>query len=155
MSMTANPADTQRVYMGGPLLWVSDDGGTTFARVPPPGDFNDRQPASPHGDYWELTVDPVNPAILYAGSDGGLYRSSNQGLAGTWTFISEGIANLEMYDLALAGTASGRAISGTQDNGTILYNGSPVWDHLPHSDSDLGRVIFGGDGGGVTVDPTD
>lgn len=149
-TMTANPADWQRVYMGYQLLWVSQDGGDTFARVPPAlADENDRQPNSPHGDYWELAVDPVNPAILYAGSDGGIYQSSNHGLTGTWTFIGEGITNAEMYDLALANTVVPRAISGTQDNGNILYTGSLLWDHIPSSQ------IQGGDGAGVAIDPTD
>jgi photosystem II stability/assembly factor-like uncharacterized protein len=149
-TMTANPADWQRVYMGYQLLWVSQDGGDTFARVPPTAaDENDRQPNSPHGDYWELTIDPSNPATLFAGSDGGIYRSTNHGAAGTWTFIGEGITNAEMYDLALANTITPRAISGTQDNGNILYSGGLVWDHIPASQ------IQGGDGGGVAVDPTD
>jgi hypothetical protein len=150
VAMTANPADWQRVYMGYQLLWVSQDGGDTFARVPPTsGDQNDRQPNSPHGDYWELVVDSSSPATLYAGSDGGIYRSSNHGFTGSWAFIGEGITNAEMFDLALANTVAPRAISGTQDNGNILYTGGPVWDHIPSSQ------IQGGDGGGVAIDPTD
>ena len=149
-TMTANPADWHRVYMGYQLLWVSQDGGDTFARVPPTSaDENDRQPNSPHGDYWELVVDPSNPATLYAGSDGGIYRSSNHGFTGTWAFIGEGITNAEMYDLALANSVAPRAISGTQDNGNILYTGGLLWDHIPSSQ------IQGGDGGGVAIDPTD
>jgi hypothetical protein len=37
------------VHFGGPLRWVSSDGGGHFVKVPTTE--NDRQPASPHGDY--------------------------------------------------------------------------------------------------------
>jgi hypothetical protein len=145
--MGVDPTDWKTIYLGGQLFWTSADGGDSFTNVPKTN--NDRQPASPHGDYWELVIDPDDPAILYAGSDGGIFRSTDHGKEGTWEFIGEGIKNAEMYDLALANTKTTRAISGTQDNGTILYDGAIVWDHIPHSD------IMGGDGAAVAIDPTD
>jgi hypothetical protein len=41
-----------------------------------------------------MVVDPVNPAILYAGSDRGIYRSSNHGFTGSWAFIGKGSPTL-------------------------------------------------------------
>ncbi len=144
--LASDPAETDQVYVGGGPLWVSSNGGQTFTVVPLA--WNDRQPASPHGDYWELVTDPTNHKVLFVGTDGGIYRSSNHGIEGSWTFIGEGISNAEMYDIALASTVD-RAISGTQDNGNILYTGNLVWDHRPLD------AIYGGDGGAVAVDPTD
>ena len=152
--MGVDPTDWKVVYLGGQLFWTSSDGGNSFTKVPavlpPPNgcDTNDRQPASPHGDYWELAIDPNNPAIIYAGSDGGIFRSTDHGKEKTWEFIGEGIRNAEMYDLTLANTKTVRAISGVQDNGTILYESTMVWDHIPHS------AIMGGDGASVAIDPT-
>ena len=139
--MGVDPIDWRTVYLGGPLFWISSDGGDNFTQVPKSG--NDRQPASPHGDYWELVVDPNDPATLYAGSDGGIFRSTDYGKQDTWQFIGEGITNVEMYDLALANTWSRRAICGIQDNGTILYNGTLVWQQLR-----------GGDGAAVAIEAT-
>src|SRR5262249_12914913 len=139
--MGVDAMDWNTVYLGGQLFWISADGGDNFIQVPASG--NDRQPASAHGDYWELVVDPKDPAILYAGSDGGIFRSTDHGKKGTWHFIGEGITNVEMYDLALANTWSSRAISGVQDNGVILYNGNLVW-----------QQISGGDGAAVAIDAT-
>lgn len=139
--MGMDPTDWKTVYLGGQLFWISSDGGDSFAQIPASG--NDRQPASAHGDYWELVVDPKDPAILYAGSDGGIFRSTDHGKQGTWQFIGEGITNVEMYDLALANTWNSRAISGIQDNGLILYNGTLVW-----------QQIRGGDGAAVAIDAT-
>lgn len=81
LSLVANPVDSKTVQTGGPLLFVTDDGGTSFTQVPLVE--NDRQPASPHGDYWELTTDPTDPSVLFAGSDGGLFRSTDHGKEGT------------------------------------------------------------------------
>ena len=148
--MGVDPTDWKVVYLGGQLFWTSSDGGDNFTQVP--ANQNDRQPASPHGDYWELVVDPKDPAILYAGSDGGIFRSTDHGKQGTWQFIGEGITNVEMYDLALANTWSSRAISGTQDNGTILYHGTLVWEHIPSSGPQV--AIMGGDGAAVTIEAT-
>jgi len=155
--MAADPADPQRVYLGGGPLWVSANGGAGFTLVPTA--FNDRQPGSAHGDYWELVTDPTNSAVLYAGTDGGIYKSSNHGAEGSWSFIGEGITNVEMYDLALA-TPADQAIAGVQDSGNIRYSGSLVWGHMPDNqytdeknNVDIG--IFGGDGAGVAIDPTD
>jgi hypothetical protein len=154
--LAADPAETDQVYVGGGPLWVSSDGGEKFVTVPTTD--NDRQPASPHGDYWELVTHPTNHAVLYVGTDGGIYESSNHGAEGTWTFIGAGISIAEMYDIALADTAAVRAISGTQDNGNILYTGNLEWVHLPVDryrnppyDDDLG--IYGGDGAAVAIDP--
>jgi photosystem II stability/assembly factor-like uncharacterized protein len=139
--MGVDPVDWQTLYLGGPFFWISSDGGKNFTKVPLTG--NDRQPASAHGDYWELVVDPKDSATLYAGSDGGIFRSTDHGKENTWQFIGEGITNVEMYDLALANTWSSRAISGIQDNGVILYNGTLVWQQLS-----------GGDGAAVAIDAT-
>jgi hypothetical protein len=145
-----DPIDWKTVYLGGPFFWISSDGGDNFTQIP--ASQNDRQPASPHGDYWELVVDPINPAVLYAGSDGGIYRSTDHGKEGTWEFIGQGIANVEMYDLALANTWTSRAISGTQDNGTILYHGTLVWEHIPSSGPQVD--IMGNDGAAVAIEAT-
>ena len=145
--MGVDPVNWKSVYLGGPLFWVSQDGGDKFTKVPTVA--NDRQPASPHGDYWDLAVNPLNPATVYAASDGGFYVSSNHGLENTWTFKANGITNAEMYDIALANTQVRRAISGTQDNGNILYTGKVVWDHIPPT------LTVGGDGAAVAIDSKD
>lgn len=144
--IAADPINNDLVFIGGPLLYISEIGVTPFTAVPPAQ--NDRQPASAHGDYWELTFDPTNPQRVFAGSDGGIYLSTNHGQTGSWSFIGDGITNVEMYDVAQAATQPGRLIAGTQDNGNILYSGGLTWDHIPP------QQIQGGDGAAVAIDPT-
>jgi sortilin (neurotensin receptor 3) len=142
-----DPRDPNRVFLGGPLLFISQIGVTTFTRVPDVE--NDRVPASGHGDYWDLVFDPIDPLVVYGASDGGVFRSSKRGETGSWAFIGAGITNAEMYSVAQAATFPGRLLAGTQDNGNIRYTGDPVWDHIPLDQ------VQGGDGGAVAIDPTD
>jgi hypothetical protein len=144
--LAADPSNPNLVLLGGPLLYISEIGVTPFTRVPPVE--NDRQPASPHGDYWELVFDPTNSQYVFTGSDGGIYRSTNHGQTDSWSFIGDGITNVEIYDIALARTEPSRILAGTQDNGNILYSANLVWDHIPPDQ------VQGGDGAAVAIDPT-
>lgn len=151
-TMAVDPFDENFVYLGGPLFWVSADGGSNFDRVPQPGPSsqptNDFLPASGHGDYKSIVIDPLEADSVYAVSDGGIYRSSDRGQGNTWEFIGEGLSNTEIYDIALAATDPTRVLAGTQDNGTILYGGSTVWQHIFPGG-------IGGDGASVAIDPAD
>ena len=143
MILGADPSEPDRVYQGGPYFYISSSGGSNPIRIP--GSGNDRQPDSAHGDYHGFAIDPTDPNVIYAGTDGGLYRSPSKGDVGTWSFISPGVTNAELYDLAQAGPGP-LIISGTQDNGTIRYSGRPIWDHI------YPGPPFGGDGGVVAID---
>jgi hypothetical protein len=129
----ADPVDPNFVYATGTSFRVSTDGGMSFAVI-----------KGPHDDHHAFATDPNNPAIIYTGCDGGVYKSTNRGAAGSWTFIGKGMTITEFYDLADAATDPDLLIGGTQDNGTIRYRRpSTVWEH-----------IRGGDGAGVEIDPT-
>jgi photosystem II stability/assembly factor-like uncharacterized protein len=132
-----DPEDPDYVYAAGTELWVSDNGGSWFHRIP------ENTPDTPHADYQGFAVDPSNPDIIYVGTDGGIYRSSARGLK-EWTFVGRGIANTEFYDIAGSVTNPRLVIGGTQDNGTARYDaGSTGW-----------ALILDGDGAGVDIDPT-
>jgi photosystem II stability/assembly factor-like uncharacterized protein len=47
-----------------------------------------------------LAIDPQRPSILYAGTTGGAYRSTNGGA--TWTKINNGLIPAEILDASLA-----------------------------------------------------
>ena len=130
----ADPLDPRYVYAMGVDFFVSTDGGMTFNKS-----------IGPHADHHGLAPDPGSPTAIYVVGDGGIYRSSNRGAQGTWQFVGEGIANVEFYDIAHAATRPERVIGGTQDNGTVLYDGaSTVW-----------REVWDGDGATVDIDATD
>jgi hypothetical protein len=136
----ADPTDARFVYLGGTDFWRSTDGGTTFARSSGYGTPS----GSAHADHHAFAVDPANAATIYTLNDGGIYRSTNRGQPGSWVFIGDGLAIGEFYDHALSRTDAALVIGGTQDNGTLKYDGSStVW-----------KMILGGDGATVDIDPT-
>ena len=128
--MGVDPANPSIVYVLSAQFLRSTDGGASVAPVS--GDTHECQ---------KFAVNPVTSGVIYLGRDSGLFRSPDRGT--TWAQIGGGIANVEFYDGALAATDSPMMIGGTQDNGTIKYNGtSTVWNE-----------IQGGDGATVAIDP--
>jgi hypothetical protein len=132
--LNVDPDNPSRVAATGKRLFVSTDGGFTFT-IPDP---------QPHVDHHAWVYDPLDASTVFAGSDGGFYRSDNDGLAGSWSFLGEGIANAELYDLADSATSSRVLFAGSQDNGAFEYLGNTVW-----------RRKTGGDIEMVEIDPTD
>ena len=151
--LAVDPQNPQTVYLAGPQLSMSINGGVNFTDIPTPGK-EDRQPDGPHGDYHGWMFDPSHSGIVYAATDGGIYRSTDHGKEGSWAFIGEGITNAEMYDIAGAATPPRRLFAGTQDNGTMLYSGSVIWDHIfPAQPTALAPCAgCGGDGALVDID---
>ena len=73
MSIFADPANANTVYVVEvDALWVSHDGGRTFAKL-----------HTPHGDNHIVWIDPKNPNVLLEGNDGGATVSTDGGL--TWS----------------------------------------------------------------------
>lgn len=129
--MGVDPANPSIVYALSAQFLRSTDGGASFS--PTSGDTHECQ---------KFAVDPVTPGVIYLGRDSGFFRSPDRGT--TWAQIGGGIANVEFYDGALAATDPSMMIGGTQDNGTIKYNGtSTVWNEIQR-----------GDGATVAIDPT-
>jgi len=85
-----------------------------------------------HPDQHCLTFSPSNSKIIYAGNDGGIYRSANSGAS--WTALNKGLGITEMEYLASDPNTWKWLMTGTQDNGTIRFTGSTVWDHIADGD---------------------
>jgi len=139
--MWANPADPGFVYLGGTDFWRSTNSGGSFSDV---ASLGGPQPGA-HSDHHFFAADPTSPKVIYTLNDGSIYRSSDRGKASSFAWVGQGLRNGEYYDHALAKTDPDLVIGGTQDNGTLKHG----------SASDVWRMIQGGDGATVAVDPTD
>ncbi len=123
----ADSSDPNTVYITGVNLYRSSDGGVTFSAL-----------SGTHADNHIFMNDPVTAGVIYAGDDGGIYKSTDRG--NTWNFFAEGAANTEFYDIADAPTAANIVIGGLQDNGVVKYDASStIWNQI------------GGFGDGATV----
>ncbi len=155
-----DPVNPAVVWSGGVDLFRSDDGGANWGLA---SHWNNKpQPNYAHADQHVLVFHPQYDGganqVLFAGNDGGLWRTSNARAATAigakapcnlnsqvnWTTLNHSYAVTQFYHgLPLPDGAS--YIGGTQDNGTLKgADGAGLngW-----------TTILSGDGGFVAVDP--
>jgi CARDB len=111
----AHPADSAVLFKAGIGFCRSGDGGNTMTRIGPL-----------HADQHVIAASVGNPAVMYEGDDGGLFRSDDKGL--TWRFVGEGLAVTELLDVDQGGVAPRVFLGGAQDNAFFSWDGqSPEW----------------------------
>ena len=125
----AAPAnDAGRVYIGAIDTFRGTLTGTTWQWK----NVTTQGPNSVHPDQHCLAFAPGNDNVIYAGNDGGLYRSANSGA--TWKALNTGLGICEIEYLAGDPGTWQWLLAGTQDNGTMTYTGSLTWTHVADGD---------------------
>lgn len=128
------------VYLGAIEAYRGDLAGSTWTWLT----ISNHSGMGIHPDQHAIAFEPGNPNKIYAGCDGGLFRSADRG--NSWVHCNNGLVITEFEYIAQNVGSSRWLIGGTQDNGTDRWVGSPSWDH-----------VADGDGGFVAVnynDPT-
>lgn len=126
--VAAPPDNKGMVYLGA----IDTVRGTLSGRTWTWKNITTQGANSIHPDQHCLTFVPGHSATIYAGNDGGIYRSVNNG--GAWTALNKGLAITEIEYLASDPNTWKWLMAGTQDNGTIRYTGSDVWGHIADGD---------------------
>jgi hypothetical protein len=129
-ALRTHPTDPNTFIYGGLKLWRSTDGGASFSQVGSP---------SVHPDHHDIVyADSGNLDLLYSANDGGFYYSLNGG--NSWISGNYDLQTAQFYSIAAdteqeAGALdTSSVIGGTQDNGTNLFSGPRVWQHVLDSD---------------------
>jgi photosystem II stability/assembly factor-like uncharacterized protein len=157
-----DPADADTVWLGGVDVFRSLDGGLNWN----PASWWWGSAGSPgfvHADQHNLVFDPKRSNILYSLNDGGVFVTRNaRAYTPTddlaicfpdrpnplrWQSLNNGYGVTQFYHGAPFPGDPGRYLGGTQDNGTVMGSdagGENGW-----------RMILGGDGAYVAVDPRD
>lgn len=133
LSLAVSKTNAEEVYTGGVNIWKSTNGGTSLSIVAHWYGANNKPYV--HADVHCLRFSPSN--VLYAGTDGGVSNTSNGG--SSWTTINNGFSIGQMYRLSASVTNPAEVITGWQDNGTNLLNGT--W-----------KQVVGGDGMDCIID---
>ena len=132
--------DNQTIHLGGAagnsaancgsnVMKRSLNGGTTWAS----------NNATLHADEHALAIAPSNPQIVYTGSDGGIWRSTNNG--NTWqTLNTVDFSATQFQGVAVHPYDRNFMIGGTQDNGTICFAADGTVSHC--RDGDGGYAII-------------
>jgi hypothetical protein len=149
MEIAVNPADKERIYIGGQFsvyqgIAVNNNGNVGWNFYPISNWFSatsfDDQYI--HADHHRIIFHPDNPNIMYVGTDGGVYQTKtarrNYPDLPEFTQLNKGYNVTQFF--SIAGGLDGSVLGGTQDNGTIYvdFNGNSQLQ---------GREVSGGDGG--------
>ncbi len=135
--IAVHPKDPKLVFLGGVPLLRSTDGGETYSNISISQDLG----PGLHADQHDIAFDPNDSDTIYIANDGGVSRSRD--LGDHWRPLNQGLATLQFQSIASHPTDKEIAIGGTQDNGTLLYQGKPEWLN-----------IDSGDGGESAIDIT-
>ncbi|HEY3086250.1 MAG TPA: hypothetical protein VGK28_12430, partial [Candidatus Dormibacteraeota bacterium] len=153
----ADPSNSNIVYAGGQVS--SAGGGGAFFRSTDGGQHWINLSYNQHADFHAMAINPVNPAQVLIGNDGGVSFSNDRGgrnagepvTQNSWQNLNgRGLQITQFTSIATvpqvpAGLNSERFWGGTQDNGTQRKSvNSQTWFD-----------VAGGDGGQVLVDQSD
>jgi hypothetical protein len=94
-----------------------------------------------HPDNHAFAFHPRNNLVIYAGNDGGIYKSIDGGTSWNDT-INEGLCITQFEFMDQHPTSDAVVFGGTQDNGTQQFRNNSVFYHAAD-----------GDGGYVAIDP--
>ncbi|MEW6322055.1 MAG: glycosyl hydrolase [Acidobacteriota bacterium] len=150
-----DPTSDRRIYVLGASMFVSDDGGRTFAD-PVSGREGPNQAMSPtydvgvHGDHHALWINPANPKHLILGNDGGLYYSFDGSI--TWDKVNN-LPLGQFYGIGVDMATPYNIYGGLQD--THSFGGPSATRHYLGILNEDWVQINTGDGMYAQVDPTD
>jgi len=136
LALTVSDTDENVVFVGVLDVWKSTDGGDDFSQL---NQWN--QPNSPSYTHADIHLLKYIDGKFFAGTDGGIYRSENDGT--NFTDLTENLAISQFYKISVAVQNSGNIAGGLQDNGGYAL-----------SDNEW-KNYFGADGMDCAVNPTD
>jgi photosystem II stability/assembly factor-like uncharacterized protein len=143
-TLIVDPSNPSVVYAGGaagpafgepPAVIRSADGGVTWSDLDLTG-----VAVTPHADHHGIAFD-ANGNLL-DGNDGGLFRLDSASPV-AWSDLNGNLNTIQFEGGDISPTGPNVAIGGSQDNGTMLYSGDPLWSQTD-----------GGDGGWAKFSPT-
>jgi photosystem II stability/assembly factor-like uncharacterized protein len=99
-----DPKDSNIVYKGGLLGSISRDGGKTFQNL-----------GAMHADIHDFAIDPIDTKRIYVATDGGVYRSWNNGSS---LDMVKDLPVSQFYHVTLDNQEPYNVYGGLQDNGS-------------------------------------
>jgi photosystem II stability/assembly factor-like uncharacterized protein len=136
-NLIVDPKNENKIFKPDGPLMLSVNGGRSFSSV-----------ANTHGDNHDLWIDPADTNVIYAGDDGGFWRSDDGGTR--WRHLMN-LPVSQFYHVSLDNDNPYHVYGGLQDNsswvGDSSYPGGVTnsrWENM-----------YGGDGFWMFEDPAD
>ena len=135
LNIAVSPTTPDIVYLSSVSIWKA-------VRNPTTDNWVIKDIGKPiHPDNHAFAFDPINSSVIYAGNDGGIYKSNDGG--DTWSdVINEGLCTTQFEYMEQHPNSDAVVLAGTQDNGTVQFRNSTAFN-----------ICAGGDGGFVDIDP--
>jgi hypothetical protein len=143
MSPAMDPTNSNIIYLGGAANADTNPARATcrsnvLTRTLDCTNFS-RIDTGLHADTHAVAVAPSNPSVVYFGSDGGVWRSSNQGT--TWQSINTaGFQATQFQSVAVHPSDRNFSIGGTQDNGTNFFRPDGTWTRADFGDGGFALI---------------
>ena len=134
LALAVSATNANEIYTGCLNIWKSVDGGATMTKV-----NNWNVPASASYSHADIHFLRFFGSNLYAGTDGGIYKSSNSGV--NFTSLTTGLQISQFYKVAVSKQSAGNMVGGLQDNGGHAFSNNG-W-----------KNYYGADGMDTGVDP--
>jgi photosystem II stability/assembly factor-like uncharacterized protein len=117
------------VYVAGQYnVFVSEDEGTTWK------EYDCSTPGTDHGIPIRLTVDPVDPDIVYINNyNGGVFKSIDRGK--TWNVASNGYTGAHVYDMAVDPNKPSIVYAVDRVGPFKSYTGGKNWTGINYGDA--------------------
>ena len=160
LAITASSVNPEIVYVGVLDIWKSTNGGNNFTKINEW--FNPNQNSYTHADIHFLRF--FNNK-LYAGTDGGIYVSDDEGL--NFIDFTKNLAISQFYKIAVSQKTDNTVVGGLQDNGGFTlsnnqwlnYHGgdgmeaaiNPLNDNILYGFMQRGQNLFISNDGGLSL----
>lgn len=134
MALAVSDTNENEVYVGVLNIWKTTNSGSTFTKM-----NNWSSPSSPSYTHADIHLLRFFNGQLFAGTDGGFYRSANGG--NNFDDLTQGMQIGQFYKIAVAKETSSKMVGGLQDNGGQGLNNN-IWQNY-----------YGADGMDTAIDP--
>jgi len=134
LSLAVSDTNPDEIFTGCMNIWKSLNGGTAVTKV-----NNWNAPTTPSYTHADIHFLRYYGGKLFAGTDGGVYVSSNGGT--NFTDLTAGLQISQFYKIAVSKQSADKMVGGLQDNGGHAYSGNQ-W-----------KNFYGADGMDTAIDP--
>ena len=137
-ALAVNPTDPDNLFAGGLDLWKTANGGNSWGHISDWSAWGTGSDDYVHADQHWIRFKPGSSTEAVFSTDGGVFYTSNAGANyPAFEEKSQGLSTLQFYTCDIYPLAGQDIfIGGLQDNGSLLYQGSPldVYDMVSGAD---------------------
>ena len=134
LALAVSTTNAEEIYTGCLNVWKSTNGGTSLTKIN--SWSNPTGPSYTHADIHYLGF---HGNKLFAGTDGGIYVSEDNGV--NFTDLTAGVQISQFYKIAVSKQSAANMVGGLQDNGGHAYSGGQ-W-----------KNYYGADGMDTAINP--